>query len=206
MPGPIAGAVATIGSSVIGASSANKAAKAQEDAANRDIALKQDIFNQQKQMFQPYRAAGGNALAAYNFEMGLGARPAGYGGFKKTPGYDFRLNEGLDGVQAGVGARHGLNSGATMKALNRYGQDYASNEYGTHMNRLGGLMQQGQASAAMTATAGNNYSQGTGNALANIGNANAAGAIGVGNAIQGGINNGIGAWMYGKGQGLWGNA
>jgi len=33
-----------------------------------------------------------------------------------------------------------------------------------------------------------------------MGNAQAAGAIGMGNAFTGGINNGLSAWMYGQRQ------
>lgn len=333
MPQPAIGiAAASVGSSVIGAGAANKAAKAQERAADKQVNLQRDVFEEQKQMFTPYRQSGDRALAAYEYEMGLGPRPgatqqqaaqrapviiqmpaenalangeraealrrlgivpradgkvpmadiaramshtqndkdetlvaqafSGFGpkpdspqyrvgdktfatrneaityvngqnalntstptidqntsvapasamagsgpayrGFRATPGYKFRLRQGLDAVEASVGQRHSLVSGATQQALKRYGQDYAAQEHDKYMSRLGGLMQQGQASAAMTATAGNNYAQGAGNALANAGNAAASGAIGVGNAIQGGINNGLGAWMYGKGQGWWG--
>lgn len=203
MPSPVVGLIgATVGSTAVGAMSANKAAKAQQESAEQQVALQREVFNQQKNWFAPNRLAGYRAGNAYMSELGLGARPKGYEGFQKTPGYEFRLKEGQDAVQAGVGARHGLNSGATLKALTEHNQNYASNEYGKHLNRLAGVMQQGQASAAMTATAGNNYATGAGNALANYGDAAAAGAIGAGNAIQGGINNGLSAWMYGKGAGM----
>lgn len=193
---------ALIGSAAIGAAgsaySAKKAGDAQAGAAGQQLALQREMFGEQKAMFAPYLEAGGNALDAYKYEMGLGAAPGGYEGFTGTPGYDFRLKEGINAVNAGVGARHGLNSGSAMKALTRYGQNYASSEYGNHMNRLSGLANMGQNSAAMTGQAAQNNAMMGSNALANMGNAQAASAIGVGNAITGGINNGLGAWAYGK--------
>lgn len=127
------------------------------------------------------------------------ANPTGgtaYGGFTETPGYDFRLNEGARTVEAGVAANQGLNSGAALKALERYGQDYATSEYDNYLNRLLGVSDRGQSAATGTVAASQNYTDVGTNALANYGNAQAAGAIGVGNAIQGGINNGLSLWAY----------
>jgi len=119
-----------------------------------------------------------------------------YGGYTKTPGYDFRLQQGQDSLDASAASRGGLFSGASMKAATQYGQDYATGEYGNYMNRLAGLSSSGQNGAAGLAAANQNYSTQAGNAFASMGNAQAAGAIGVGNAIQGGINNGVGMWQY----------
>ncbi len=192
-------AIAAIGSAAIGASASRRASKAQTKSADRQIDLQEDVYNDQKELFSPFREAGVNALAAFQSELGLGEAPEGYQGFKAAPGYQHRLKEGLDAVQAGVGARHGLNSGASLKALTEYGQNYASAEYGKHLNRLAGLTDMGQSSSAMTASAANNYASGASNALANMGNAQAAGAIGVGNALNQGIANGIGLWQYKNG-------
>lgn len=56
--------------------------------------------------------------------------------FKKDPGYDFRMNEGREALEGSAAARGNLLSGATLKALQRYGQDYASNEYGNAYDRF----------------------------------------------------------------------
>ena len=74
---------ALIGSSLAGsaiqASSAKKAASAQKQAATDQVQLQQQIYNDQKDLFAPYRDSGVNALAAYNYELGLGAKPT-FGG------------------------------------------------------------------------------------------------------------------------------
>ena len=119
-----------------------------------------------------------------------------YGGYTKTPGYDFRLQQGQDSLQAGAAARGGLNSGAAMRDLLKYGQDYGSNEYGNYLSRLGARADTGMGAAQMSGQASQQAAAGVSNALGNIGNAQAAGAIGMGNAITGGIQNGLGAWNY----------
>jgi len=50
--------------------------------------------------------------------------------FTKEPGYQFRMDEGNKGIDRAAAARGGYDSGSTLKALSRFNQDYASNEYG----------------------------------------------------------------------------
>lgn len=77
-----------------------------------------------------------------------------YGGFYASPGYQFRFDEGQRGINANRAASGTLQSGDAMRALTRYGQDYASNEFNTQLNQLFNVAGLGQ-----TAT-------GQGNALA----------------------------------------
>jgi hypothetical protein len=251
-------------SAVAGASSASKAANAQENAASNDIAFQRETRDLIFDRYAPFYDSGQNALAAYNFELGLGPRPTfggsntpaptveeiaatpargymqggsegnwvedpgtpasfnvgdrsfatreeaesyarsrstqtpgqAYRGFTATPGYQFRVNQGRSAVDASAAARGGLNSGRTLQDLTAFGQGIASQEYGNYMNRLAGLSDGGMAAAGGQAGAATNAAAGTSNALAGIGNARAAGAIGVGNAFQGGIQNALGAWQY----------
>lgn len=194
----LAGA-AGIGSAVIGARSADKAADAQKDASDAQIALQREIYDNQTKRFRPYNRAGRNALSAYEFELGLGDKPKGYQGFEATPGYDFRLQQGMDAVQGSAAASGGLFSGRSMKALNDYGQGMASQEYGNYLNRLGGMVDSGQGAAGLQATAGANFATGASNALASGGNARAAGYMGTANAVQGGIGNALSAYGYMQG-------
>lgn len=149
-----------------------------------------------------YRVGGNDFASLGEAEAWAKANPTGgqsYSGFTATPGYDFRVQQGTDAVNALAGARGGLFSGRTMQDLTKFGQGIASEEYGNHMNRLAGLTDMGQASAGNQAQAGNAFAVGAGNALANKGNAQAAGYAGVGNALQNGIGNGIGIWQYQQG-------
>ena len=259
------GIVGAIGGALIQGSAAKKAAKSQENAANRDIQFQTETRDLIRNDLATYRSGGELAQRALDFELGLGARPTfggtaptietysipgqqrtvtrnggsnglirsmisgpattgyrvngqtfatreeaqayananmtggtEYGGYTKTPGYDFRLQQGQDSLQAGAAARGGLYSGAAMRDLMKFGQDYGSAEYGNYLSRLGARADTGMGAAQMSGQASQQAAAGVSNALGNIGNAQAAGAIGVGNALVGGIQNGIGYWNYMK--------
>jgi hypothetical protein len=51
-----------------------------------------------------------------------------------SPGYQTRLNTGLQGRERSAAAQGTILNGGTQKALERYGQDYANNEYQTLRN------------------------------------------------------------------------
>ena len=185
-----------LGSAVVGAIGANKAAKAQEQAANNSLSLQREIYDKSQTDFAPWREAGGTALDAYNYELGLGERPASYGGMQASPAFDFLMNQGVDTIQSGAAARGGLYSGATGTALERYRMGLASQESNNFLNRLAGQSGAGQAAAGMQANSGQFFAQGAGQAYSDIGNARSAGAIGVGNAISGGFEQGLGTYGY----------
>jgi len=131
------------------------------------------------------------------------ANPTGgyeYQGFQETPGYQFAFDEGQRAIDTSAAASGNLFSGGTLKAQQRFGTGLANQEYNNYLNRLTGGAASGQAAAANQANAGANYGIQAGNAYANLGNAQAAGAIGVGNALNTGINNAFGVWNYQQGQ------
>lgn len=268
MPDPIS--AITGGSALLGASSANKAAKAQTNAANKDIAFQKETRDQIVAKLDPFYQGGTAAQAALLSEMGLGPRPmvggtpaqietyqttsagtapvfetrgrndnrvmvspgtqgqattgyrvggnqfatmeeaqayakanptggTAFQGFQASPGYQFALDQGNASVNALAGAKGGLNSGATLQALQNNGIGMANQEYGNWWNRLSGIAGSGQNAAAQQGTAMTNAASGISNAYGNIGNAKAAGAIGVSNAINGGIQNYLGYQQYQNG-------
>lgn len=145
------------------------------------------------------------------------ANPTGgieYGGYEASQGHQLRTREGLNALEASAAASGGLYSGATMQGLQRAGQDYAQLGYDNYLARLTGLASSGQNAAGQGAAAGANYAQGASTALANMGNAQAAGAIGQANAWNNALGNGIGLWQYqsnlsgqgGNNGGMFGNA
>lgn len=190
------GIVGAIGGALIQGSASRKAARAQENAANRDIQFQKEARDIVRNDLAQYREGGGVAQSALDYEMGIGARPENYGGFQKTPGYDFRLQQGQDSLQATAAARGGLYSGAAMRDALKFGQDYGSAEYGNYLSRLGARADTGMGAAQMSGQASQQAAAGVGNALGNIGNAQAAGAIGMGNALTGGIQNVAGILGY----------
>lgn len=122
------------------------------------------------------------------------------------PGYQFRQQQGNQGVMNAAASTSGSLSGPALKALMDYNQASASQEYGAAFDRfqtqqgnifqrLSSLADRGQASAAGV---GNQAVATGGNIGANIigaGNASAAGTIGSANAIGGALSD-IGAWAY----------
>jgi hypothetical protein len=58
-----------------------------------------------------------------------------------SPGFQFRLGEGLKALEKSAAARGTLLTGGTLKGLNRYAQDVASNEYANEYARRFGEQQ-----------------------------------------------------------------
>lgn len=65
----------TVASSLIGGISANKAAKAQQEAAEDANETQRYIFDRSVELTEPSREIGLNALQAMAFELGIGPRP-----------------------------------------------------------------------------------------------------------------------------------
>lgn len=63
------------------------------------------------------------------------------------PGYQFRLRQGVNALDASAAARGSLSSGAAQKALVGYGQDLGSQEYGAAYGRALGENQMGYGRA-----------------------------------------------------------
>ena len=120
--------------------------------------------------------------------------------FVEEPGYQFRLSEGLKGIDRMAAARGGWDSGATLKALDRFNQDYASNEFQNAWNRdqanktskynfLTGTAGGGQNAANTLGSFGANYANNAGELLTGAGNARAASVVGGANAWGNALNN-----------------
>ena len=187
---------ASLAGSAISANAAKKATKAQTNAANNDIAFQKETRDIIRGDLSPYREGGMTGHQAYLYEMGLGEAPEGYGGWQQDPTYQFRLNQGMDALNASHAARSGIMSGAALQDAMQFNSDYAGSERANYLNRLAGLSDSGMAAAQMSGAASQNAAAGVSNALSNIGNAQAAGAIGVGNAFAGGLQNIAGIWNY----------
>lgn len=93
----------------------------------------------------PVAGVGGvGAPASATTPGGFGSLTQGYGQTfqaptditeQNDPGYQARLKLGTDAIQRSAAARGNVLTGGTAKALDSYGQDYASNEYNNVYNR-----------------------------------------------------------------------
>ena len=135
------GSVVNAVADVFGIGPASKQLKAADRAADISTAASREATDLQRQMYyegvarqQPWLQAGQIALnklvpEATNYQN------FGMEQFKQDPGYAFRMSEGMKALENSAAARGGLLSGATMKGIQRYGQDMASQEYMNAFNR-----------------------------------------------------------------------
>jgi len=173
----VAGAV--VGSSLIGANAASKASSTQAAAADQATQLQERMFNRQVELQEPWRQAGINALNRMQSGDVMGTM---------DPSYQFRLGEGLKALDRQAAARGGLISGGALKAAQRYGQDFASQEFGNAYNRLAGLAGVGQTATGAMGNAANAYGTNAGNLMTGAAAARASGYVGGANALTGGLN------------------
>lgn len=194
-------AAAIVGSSLLSANQANKAAQTQSQAADQSAALQERMFNENVARQKPFYEAGVNALP--ELVQASKYTPFSMAQFQADPGYGFRLSEGQKALERSAAARGGLISGGTLKAAQRYGQDMGSQEYTNAFNRyqqerqarlgpLQSLTGMSQTTANTIGAAGQNMAGNVGEAYMGGANARASGYIGAGNAIAGGASNYLG--------------
>lgn len=202
-------AAAIAGAAVVGGvattAASNKQSSGARRAARTQAELQQYIFDQQQENQRPWREAGQTALNAL-VPLVTNYKPFDASMMYNDPGYQFRLSEGLKGLDRQAAARGGLISGSALKAAQRYGQDYASNEYTNAFNRyqternaqlnpLQSLAGLGQTATNQIGQAGQNYANQAGAALAsgyeNAANARASGYVGAANALTSALGTGL---------------
>jgi len=150
----------------------------------------------------PWMQAGGTALNRLSTGLGKGGefdKSFSQTDFTQDPGYAFRMSEGMKALERSAAARGGLLSGGTLKGIQRYGQDVASQEYNNAFNRyqaernarltpLQSLAGVGQTTAQQIGAMGANAATNVGNLTTDAAGARASGYMGVANAIGGGLN------------------
>lgn len=178
--GPVGGA---IGGTIGGAIESNQAGDAASSAANaanasadKDIALRRQMYEEDVARRKPFYEAGVNALPGYlqGIEQG-GELVRGFnmGDYQADPGYAFRLSEGQKGLDRQAAARGGLISGGALKAATRFGQEMGSQEYsnaynrfrdtqGLRRNALAGVVGFAPTAAGSMAAGGQSYASGAG--------------------------------------------
>jgi hypothetical protein len=187
---------AILGSSLLGADAASNAANVQAGASDRSVALQRQQYEENVARQKPFYDVGVNALP----ELVNASRytPFSMGQFQADPGYAFRLGEGTKAIERSAAARGGLLSGGTGKALQKFGQDYGSQEFMNAFNRyqienqaklnpLQSLTGMGQTTANTIGTAGQNMATNVGEAIGSGAAARASGYVGGANALTSGL-------------------
>lgn len=218
MPEPVTAitAGAALASAGAGIYGANKAADSQKKAAKKAAKAQKQALAQQLALTKPYVEAGKNALAEY--QKMAPYEDFGMKQFQADPGYNFRMAEGMKELERSASARGLLQSGGTLKGIQQYGQNIASDEYQNAFNRY--LLEQtkmreerlspleyqiglGQAAAsgqaANVGTTANSISELT-QALGNIGAQRAVAQGNIAASTAGNIGN-----MFAQGAGAYGD-
>lgn len=115
-------------------------------------------------------------------------------------GLQFGLDEGRKGIERRAAAKGGYDSGAALKELTRFGNDYGAGKaegaynrfvgnQGDVYGRLSGIAGMGQGATNVGVNAGTNSSNNLASLYSGLGNAQGAAQIAGANAITGGINN-----------------
>jgi hypothetical protein len=191
----VAGAV--VGSSLIGARAAGKAADTQAGAMNRSAELQYQQYQDTVARQKPFYDVGVNALP--ELVEASKYQPFTMDKFQADPGYAFRLKEGQKTLERSAAARGGLLSGGTGKALQRFGQEMGSQEYTNAFNRyqaertarlqpLQALTGMGQSTGQQISSAGQTMASNVGDAMGSAAAARASGYVGTANALTGGLN------------------
>lgn len=129
---------------------------------------------------------------------------------RSQPGYKFQLNEGREALERSAAAKGNLFSGATGKALHKYGQDYGASYWDRLYGNLGDLSGAGEDSTGTVINLGENFGQAAGGNIMTSGQARAssyqqsgeANANFWGNTVPGAIGTVYGAgrksgWKFG---------
>ena len=127
---------------------------------------------------------------------------------QNEPGFKFGLEQGVQARDRSASSRGGLYSGATLAALERYGNDYGSTKFGEAFNRdqiaknqnfnmLSGVAGTGQTATSQLGTLGATMAQNNGQNMIGAGNAQAAGSLAQGN-IWGNAVNQLGSYARGR--------
>ena len=119
---------------------------------------------------------------------GSAAAQAAFDQYRKSTGYDFRVNQGLNAVNSGYAGRGSIKSGAAMKAINDYGQGMASQEFGNYLGALGNQQSLGMSAGSALAGVGQNYANSLGNIYQQNGANQANAALTKASAIGSGVN------------------
>lgn len=195
-------------SALTGSDQTAAAIQAQTAAEQQANQTQLDMFNTQQQNLQPWMQAGTKALGEIQDQLPDLSRSFTMNDFQADPGYAFRMSEGQKAIEHSAAARGGLDSGATMKALDQYSQGLGSQEYqsaynrftndqSTRFNRLASLAGVGQSAVSQSGQADQNYANQVSNNQTGLGNSIAAANIAQANRTSSLIGQGAGMGMMG---------
>lgn len=108
----------------------------------------------------------GKGMDAISALLGLGGDTEGqteaFDNFRNSSGYKFQMDEGKNAIESSAASRGLLHSGATAKALTKYGQGLANSSLSDYLNQLRGVADSGYKAGELISGAGNvSHSEGS---------------------------------------------
>jgi len=155
------------------------------------IQAAQGAGNENLAGMRPYAQQGGAGFGMLSDLLGVNGQANAnnaMANYRSAPSYQFQLQEGLGAINNSAAARGGLMSGATLKALQGYGQNLADQDFQQHLKNLGGLGAMGMQAEGQMGNYRNQVSNAVQQGYSQIGNAQAsqnAGYLGAGMNILG---------------------
>lgn len=152
----VAGVVA-IGSGIAASEGADSAKDAQTSANTKARKVQAEIRAENKKILDPFVQRGNKAGDVINSFLGLNGSAAGMEAFNTWLGstdYQFTTDRGIGAITGNAATRGILNSGSTLKAVQKFGQNNAQQYVGNWLSALGN--QQSTGLSAGNALAGYN--------------------------------------------------
>lgn len=183
-----------------GAKAATQAAEIQAQSARNALDFQKEQFDYQKGQndklqanFRPFIDAGAGATGQLT-RLNNGD----FSQFFQSPDYKFAFDQGMRGVTAYENSKGLGLSGGALKDVTQFASGLATQNYGNYYSRLMSLAQLGSGAAAGAGGVGSSFansltnaSNGIGNTIQGIGQAQASGVVGSANAWNGAIGNGV---------------
>lgn len=147
-------------------------------------------------LLQPYADQGSkayNQISNLNGLNGSQAQTDAMSRFTTDPGYQFKLQQGVDAIDRSAFARGSGASGQTLKALTEYGQGVADQGYGDYYSRLAGMGNTGVNAAGVQASTKVNTANGQAQGYSSIGANQTNSNINTGNLVTGGLKTLLGS-------------
>lgn len=133
---------------------AKKDAQARGTAAEQAMGKYDDVYNQSRTDASGWLQTGQEADARVRALMN-----GDFSSFQADPGYQFRQDQGLQGLSRMAAARGNYRGGATDRDIIDYNQGLASQEYGNFFDRNMAVSNQGLGTAQYLGQLGQNYAQ-----------------------------------------------
>lgn len=189
MPDPVTALVVggtQIAGGALSANASGKAARQQAEASQAGIDETRRQFDAMQKLLEPYAQAGVPALQGQQNLLGLGGADAQGQAIQQlqgSPMFQQLTRQGEDAILQNASATGGLRGGNTQAALAQFRPNMLSSLIDQQYNRLGGLANMGQNSAAMTGQAGMGAAGSISGLLEQQGAARAGGTLGKANAF-----------------------